>query len=161
MKDGDENFRLFFAEIYRKSENIILYLRIINFIDMRKILSLLFLLSLCNFIFAQVESDYEKFKKQREEEMKAMQQQDNAAMASLEKEYQDYLKAEKEAYDNFVRKTKAMWGTDNFVESTNKDWVEYSKDGNSRSIVDFEKVRRKSRLLLLQMKMLRSLSKRK
>ncbi len=139
MKDGDENFRLFFAEIYRKSENIILYLRIINFIDMRKILSLLFLLSLCNFIFAQVESDYEKFKKQREEEMKAMQQQDNAAMASLEKEYQDYLKAEKEAYDNFVRKTKAMWGTDNFVESTNKDWVEYSKDGNSRSIVDFEK----------------------
>lgn len=139
MKDGDENFRLFFAEIYRKSENIILYLRIINFIDMRKILSLLFLLSLYNFIFAQVESDYEKFKKQQEEELKAMQQENNAAMASLEKEYQDYVKAEKEAYDNFVRKTKAVWGTENFVESTNKDWVEYSKDGNSRSIVDFEK----------------------
>ena len=33
---------------------------------MKKILSLIFLLSLCNFIFAQVESDYEKFKKQQE-----------------------------------------------------------------------------------------------
>ena len=129
----------FYAEIYRKSENIILYLRLINSIDMRKILSLLFLLSLCNFVVAQVESDYEKFKKQQEEEMKAMQQNDNAVMKSLEQEYQDYVKAEKEAYDNFVRKTKAMWGTENFVESTNKDWVEYSDDGNSRSIVDFEK----------------------
>lgn len=97
------------------------------------------MLLVSSFVFAQVESDFEKFKRQQEEEMKAMQQEDNAMMASLEKEYQDYVIAEKEAYDNFVKKMNDMWGGDNFVESTNKDWVEYSDNGNSRSIVDFEK----------------------
>ena len=106
---------------------------------MKKILSLFLMLLVSSFVFAQVESDFEKFKRQQEEEMKAMQQEDNAMMASLEKEYQDYVIAEKEAYDNFVKKMNDMWGSDNFVESTNKDWVEYSDNGNSRSIVDFEK----------------------
>ena len=138
-KDRDENFCLFFMLIYRKSENNILYLRLIKSVAMKKILLLVLMLSSCNFIFAQVESDYEKFKKQQEEEMKAMRQNDDAVMNSLEQEYQDYVKAEKEAYDNFVKKMNDMWGSDNFVESTDKDWVEYSEDGNSRSIVDFEK----------------------
>lgn len=32
----------------------------------------------------------------------------------------------------------SIWGNDNVKESTSKEWVEYSKDGNSRSSVDFE-----------------------
>ena len=106
---------------------------------MKKLLSLFIAILSCGMAYAQVESDFEKFKKQQEEEMKLMQKNDNDAMASLEKEYQDYLKAEKEAYDNFVKKMNDLWGKNNFVESTNKDWVEYSDDGNTRSIVDFEK----------------------
>lgn len=106
---------------------------------MKRLLSLIIAVLCCNVAFAQVESDFEKFKKQQQEEMNAMQQSNEAGMAALEKEYQDYVKAEKDAYDNFVKTMKATWGGNNFVETTNKDWVEYSSDGNSRSIVDFEK----------------------
>lgn len=105
---------------------------------MRKVLLLVAILFAYNITYSQVESDFEKFKQQQQEEMQSMRKSDSTAMLSLEKEYQDYIKAEKEAYDNFVKNMKAIWGGD-FVESTNKDWVEYSDDGNSRSVVDFDK----------------------
>lgn len=105
---------------------------------MRKVLLLVAILFAYNITYSQVESDFEKFKQQQQEEMQSMRKSDSTAMLSLEKEYQDYIKAEQEAYDNFVKKMKAIWGGD-FVESTNKDWVEYSDDGNSRSVVDFDK----------------------
>lgn len=105
---------------------------------MRKVLLLVAILFAYNITYSQVESDFEKFKQQQQEEMQSMRKSDSTAMLSLEKEYQDYIKAEQEAYDNFVKNMKAIWGG-NFVESTNKDWVEYSDDGNSRSVVDFDK----------------------
>lgn len=105
---------------------------------MRKGLLLVAILFAYNITYSQVESDFEKFKQQQQEEMQSMRKSDSTAMLSLEKEYQDYIKAEQEAYDNFVKNMKAIWGGD-FVESTNKDWVEYSDDGNSRSVVDFDK----------------------
>ena len=54
---------------------------------MKKLLSLFIAILSCGMAYAQVESDFEKFKKQQEEEMKLMQKNDNDAMASLEKEY--------------------------------------------------------------------------
>ena len=105
---------------------------------MRKGLLLVAILFAYNITYSQVESDFEKFKQQQQEEMQSMRKSDSTAMLSLEKEYQDYIKAEREAYDNFVKNMKVIWGGD-FVESTNKDWVEYSDDGNSRSVVDFDK----------------------
>lgn len=105
---------------------------------MRKVLLLVAILFAYNITYSQVESDFERFKQQQQEEMQSMRKSDSTAMLSLEKEYQDYIKAEQEAYDNFVKNMKAIWGG-NFVESTNKDWVEYSDDGNSRSVVDFDK----------------------
>lgn len=92
-----------------------------------------------NMLNAQTESEFEKFKREQEAAMKMMASNDSASIANLEKEYQEYIKAEQEAYDNFVKEMSAMWGGDNVVESTNKDWVEYSDDGTSRSKVDFEK----------------------
>lgn len=105
---------------------------------MRKIFLLVSMLLVCSMAYSQTESELEKYKKQQQEEMQSMYSSDSLAMLSLDKEYQDYMKAEKEAYDNFVKKMTAIWGGD-FVESTNKDWVEYSDDGSSRSVVDFEK----------------------
>lgn len=102
----------------------------------------LFLISalMCfNMLYAQTESEFERFKREQEESMKSMQQSDSLLLMSLEKEYQDYLKAEQEAYDKFVKEMSAMWGSDNVIETTNKDWVEYTDDGTSRSKVDFEK----------------------
>ncbi len=105
---------------------------------MRKFILLLMVFSHC-IAFAQVESDFERFKKEQEESMKKMKQNDSILFRELEKEYLDYLKAEKEAYDKFLKQTKDLWGSNNFIESTNKDWVEYSEDGKSRSSVDMEK----------------------
>ena len=89
--------------------------------------------------YAQVESDFERFKREQEASLNSMKQNEKLTLEKLEKEYQDYLKAEQEAYDKFVKKMSAVWGGDNVVESTSKEWVEYTDNGNSRSIVDFEK----------------------
>ncbi|MBE6345665.1 MAG: DUF3393 domain-containing protein [Lentimicrobiaceae bacterium] len=105
---------------------------------MKKI-SLILVLLCCNILNAQTESEFEKYKREQEAAMKMMASNDSVSIANLEKEYQEYIKAEQEAYDNFVKEMSAMWGGDNVVESTNKDWVEYSDDGTSRSKVDFEK----------------------
>lgn len=105
---------------------------------MRKFILLLVAFSHCA-LFAQVESDFEKFKREQEETMKSMKQNDSILFRELEKEYQDYIKAEKEAYEKFQKRMNDMWGSGNFIESTNKDWVEYSEDGKSRSSVDMEK----------------------
>ena len=91
-----------------------------------------------NGAYAQVESEFEKFKKEQQKQMEAMMQSDKTLYNDLEKEYQDYVKAEKEAYEKFVKEMSAMWGGGNVAESTKKEWVEYSDDGKSRSIVDFE-----------------------
>lgn len=104
-----------------------------------KKLFLILALMCFNMLSAQTESDYERFKREQEEMLKSMQQSDSLDLSNLEKEYQDYVKAEKEAYDKFLKEMSALWGGDNVVETTNKDWVEYSDDGKSRSKVDFEK----------------------
>ena len=107
------------------------------------------LLSLCFVaVNAQVESEFEKFKREQQEQMKAMMQSDSALYKELEKEYPDYVKAEKEAYEKFVKEISAMWGGDNVVESTNKEWVEYSDDGQSRSVVDFEQGEAKIEIII-------------
>lgn len=41
-------------------------------------------------------------------------------------------------YDRFCKKVMAQWGDSEMVESTRKEWVEYSNDYSRRSIVDFE-----------------------
>lgn len=41
-------------------------------------------------------------------------------------------------YDEFCRKVMTEWGDKEMVESTKKEWVEYSNDQRRRSIVDFE-----------------------
>ena len=105
---------------------------------MRKSLLIILLAFCVNGAYAQVESEFEKFKKEQQKQMEAMMQSDKTLYNDLEKEYQDYVKAEKEAYEKFVKEMSAMWGGGNVAESTKKEWVEYSDDGKSRSIVDFE-----------------------
>lgn len=92
----------------------------------------------CLGCFAQVETEYEKYVREQNEQMQNMQKSDQEAMKKLQKEYEDYVKAEKEAYDKFVRERELVWGKGNVKESTQKDWVEYTDNGNTRSTVDFE-----------------------
>ncbi|NDV45991.1 DUF3393 domain-containing protein [Paludibacter sp. 221] len=79
-----------------------------------------------------IQNDYERF----------IQEQDsifNAFGYSHEIEYQAFVEAERKANEAFRKQVEQIWGENNFAISTSKDWVEYSDDMKSRSIVDFEK----------------------
>lgn len=104
---------------------------------MKKIILTLFIFS-CVGCFAQVETDYEKYVREQNEQMQKMQTNQDEAIAKMQKEYEAYVKAEKEAYEHFVKTGELLWGKGNVKESTQKDWVEYSADGKTRSTVDFE-----------------------
>ena len=104
---------------------------------MKKILLIALIFS-CFSCFAQVETEFEKYQREQKEKMQKMKQEQNEGIAKLQKEYEDYVKAEAEAYNNFVKEREVKWGKGNVKESTQKDWVEYSDDGNTRSTVDFE-----------------------
>lgn len=102
----------------------------------------LFLITLifsCIACYAQVETDeFEKYVKEQNEQMGKMKQDQEEGITKLGKEYEAYVKAEKEAYQKFLREREEMWGKGNVKESTQKDWVEYSNNGKTRSTVDFE-----------------------
>ena len=91
----------------------------------------------CLGCFAQV-NEYEQYMKRQQQAMDSMKRAQNEGMAQLQKEYEDYVRAEQEAFAKFVKEREQTWGRGNVVTSTEKDWVEYSKDGNVRSVVDFE-----------------------
>ena len=92
----------------------------------------------CLGCFAQVESEYDKYVREQREKMEQMKKDNREGIEKLKKEYEDYVKAEKEAYNKFVKEREVKWGKGNVKESTQKDWVEYSDNGNTRSTVDFE-----------------------
>ena len=56
---------------------------------------------------------------------------------SLE-EYDAYLDRVHRDYEEFVLGVQQLWGGDSIVDNTQKQWVEYSDDYSSRSVVDFE-----------------------
>lgn len=43
-----------------------------------------------------------------------------------------------EKYNTYCRNLMQKWGDADFIQSTNKSWVDYSQENDSRSIVDFE-----------------------
>ena len=88
--------------------------------------------------YAQVESEYERFIKEQQDAMNSMNNNDSLLLIELDKQYNDYIKAENEAYEKFVREMSNLWGSNNIIESSQKEWVEYTDNGQSRSKVDFE-----------------------
>lgn len=107
---------------------------------MKKIL--LITLLLCSFYgFSQVDdlNKYIENQKRIEDSIKkAKQNEYSSFLMKSQDDYDDYVKKEQEAYNNFIKEREKQWGKGNVKESSQKDWVEYSKDGKSRSIVDFE-----------------------
>ena len=104
---------------------------------MKKIILITLIFS-CLGCFAQVESEYEKYVREQNEKMQQMKQDQNEGIKKLQKEYEDYVKAEQEAYNKFLKEREEKWGKGNVIESTQKDWVEYTDNGNVRTNVDFE-----------------------
>ena len=54
-------------------------------------------------------------------------------------EFEAYSEQARADYEQFVKSIKLIWGGDSVVENTRTEWVEYSDDNTSRSIVDFDK----------------------
>lgn len=53
-------------------------------------------------------------------------------------DYEEMERKVLEEYEAYCKAVMKKWGDSEMVESTQKDWVEYSEDESSRSIVDFE-----------------------
>ena len=54
-------------------------------------------------------------------------------------EFEAYSEQARAEYEQFVESIKLIWGGDSVIENTRTEWVEYSDDNTSRSIVDFDK----------------------
>ena len=74
---------------------------------------LLLLLSCCLTMFGQTETEYQKYLRERNEKLQSMQNERDEGIERLNKEWEEYYKAEQEAYANFVKKMEAKWGKGN------------------------------------------------
>ena len=53
-------------------------------------------------------------------------------------EYERFEAQARAEYEQYVESVKLIWGGDSIIENTRTEWVEYSSDYTSRSIVDFD-----------------------
>ncbi|MDL2240978.1 murein transglycosylase domain-containing protein [Bacteroidales bacterium OttesenSCG-928-K22] len=88
-------------------------------------------------------------------QIQSFEEYEKAAMDKFDKfeedknrQFEEYLAAELKAFDEFVKKVSDIWGEDNAIVSTNKDWVEYTDDQQGRSVVDFEEGTAKVELII-------------
>lgn len=99
---------------------------------MKKLALIILLLAAVTTLNAQVTQDaFEQFKNKSNQDFQEY-------TAAVNQQWDDYEKASKEAFDKFKNDIEQKWGTDNFKSSTKKDWVEYSSDQTTRTLVDFE-----------------------
>ncbi|EHP49271.1 membrane-bound lytic murein transglycosylase C [Odoribacter laneus] len=106
---------------------------------MKKTVVILLLVFLPFLVWSQSKRELEEFARKQEQEREQLKQEQKKGLSDLLAEYEKYVKAEQEAYAAFKKQVEKEWGKGNAVESTNKDWVEYSDDHKSRTVVDFEK----------------------
>ena len=84
--------------------------------------------------FSDLDTSFVKAKKEMEAMHKEFADFADAALA----EYLNYEKKLFEEYQAFRDEMKRTWGDSVVVESSRKQWVEYSEDGLSRTSVDWE-----------------------
>ena len=106
---------------------------------MKKTVVILLLVFLPFLVWSQSKRELEEFARKQEQEREQLKQEQKKGLSDLLAEYEKYVKDEQEAYAAFKKQVEKEWGKGNAVESTNKDWVEYSDDHKSRTVVDFEK----------------------
>ncbi len=88
--------------------------------------------------FAQT---FEDFKKERENELKEFKN-------SYTKDYEEFARKEREGIEKLKQELAAYWGENNTKVSTNKEWVEYTDDKQTRTDVNFENGTTKIEILL-------------
>lgn len=81
--------------------------------------------------------DLDSLKQQFMQETEALTAEFDEFVKQAEKEYQEYLAATLAEFAVYENNIKQIWGGDSIVYNNRTNWVEYSKDLTSRSIVDF------------------------
>ena len=95
----------------------------------------LFVFIMGSFLFGQ--NDYEKWLKEQEAELIEMASKENEYLESVTAEFEGYVNQQEEYYKIFKDAVEKKW--DSFRYSSNKTYVEYDENLNSRGSVDFEK----------------------
>jgi len=82
------------------------------------------------------EDPFEKLNREYEAQIKAMNRQYEDQRLEMEKQWAMIEKEQAEAWARLKAEVESQWQS--FVHSTKKDWVDYNKEKDSRSKVDFE-----------------------
>ena len=101
---------------------------------MKKITLIILSFTIAQICIAQQSDINVRYQKQREELLERHEKNRNRMLKRYEEKRQKLM----EEYEAFRRNIRVRWGEDEPLESTRKEWVEYSEDLSSRSIVDFE-----------------------
>lgn len=105
-------------------------------ISMKKLPLIIVLATLSLSSYAQ--TDRNSIIARAEERMKLITDRAKAKQSNIMADYEKKRERIMAEYDEFCKKVMEQWGDMEMVESTKKEWVEYSQDRSRRSIVDFE-----------------------
>lgn len=84
------------------------------------------------------QEDKDQMLTEYKKKVESMWAKHNMARDRMLKQYEEHRQRLWEEHEAFRRKVMKEWGDKEMVESTRKEWVEYSDDQRRRSIVDFE-----------------------
>jgi membrane-bound lytic murein transglycosylase C len=87
--------------------------------------------------FVSGQTDFEKYQKDQKAGLASMAAAENAYMASVSKEFDNYIVEQEQLYQDFKDEVEKKW--DAFKFSSSKTYVDYDNDLNARASVDFEK----------------------
>ena len=87
--------------------------------------------------FVSGQTQYEQWLKDQKAGLNSMAAAENAYMASVTKEFDNYIVEQEQLYQDFKDEVEKKW--DAFKFSSSKTYVDYDNDLNARASVDFEK----------------------
>ena len=90
---------------------------------------------------AQEEEGFQSFKQEKTSEFKQYAQ-------DKEKEFQEYKKELQNAFQEYKESVAKVWGEENAVVPSRKEWVQYRNNMQERNVVDFENGRAKVQVAL-------------
>ena len=87
--------------------------------------------------FVAGQTEYEQWLKDQKSGLDSMAAAENAYMASVSKEFDNYVVEQEQLYQDFKDEVEKKW--DGFKFSSSKTYVDYDNDLNARASVDFQK----------------------
>ena len=87
--------------------------------------------------FVAGQTEYEQWLKDQKAGLDSMAAAENAYMASVSKEFDNYVVEQEQLYQDFKDEVEKKW--DGFKFSSSKTYVDYDNDLNARASVDFQK----------------------